>query len=278
MSAGAGPAPRVATILITNDDGIDVPGLKALARALGDLGRVVVVAPDRDMSASSHALTLKHPLRVRRHAEDVYSVDGTPTDCVNLGVFNLLGKAIDLVVSGINRGYNLGDDVTYSGTVAAAFEGTLLGYPSLAVSRAAPRGGSPDPPWLDDPEASYEPAARFAAVLARRVLQEGMPEDTLLNVNVPPPPLGGVRCTRLGKRVYKEGVIERLDPSGRQYYWLGGTPPEWIDDPRSDHAAVSEGIVSVTPLHLDLTNDKVLDRIAAWKLEVPAGRGGGGGA
>jgi 5'-nucleotidase len=262
----------LATILVTNDDGIGVPGLTVLAWALATLGRVVIVAPDKDMSASSHALTLKHPLRVRRHAEDVYSVDGTPTDCVNLGIFNLLEKKVDLVVSGINRGYNLGDDITYSGTVAAAFEGTLLGYPSFAVSRAAPPSASPDPPWLPDPEESYKAAASFAADLARRVLDHGMPGDTLLNVNVPLPPLRGVSCTRLGRRIYKEGVIERVDPSGRQYYWIGGTPPEWIEDPRSDYAAVSAGCVSVTPLHLDLTNDRVLDTVAAWNLAVPAMR------
>ncbi len=255
------------TILVTNDDGVDVPGISVLARALRELGRVVIVAPDRDMSAVSHALTLKHPLRVRQHAEDVYSVDGTPTDCVNLGVFNLLGRSIDLVVSGINRGYNLGDDITYSGTVAAAFEGTLLGYPSVAISRAAPRPDSPDPPWLHDPPEGYEAAGRFAAGLARRILERGMPEDTILNVNVPLAPLRGVRCTRLGRRIYKEGVIERIDPSGRQYYWIGGTPPEWTDDPRSDYAAVTSGSISITPLHLDMTNDRVMQQLASWDLE-----------
>lgn len=272
------------TILVTNDDGIGVPGMAALARSLSRIGRVVVVAPDRDQSAVSHALTLKHPLRVRQHSEDVYSVDGTPTDCVNLGIFNLIGKRVDLVVSGINRGYNLGDDVTYSGTVAAAFEGTLLGYPSFAISRAATSvSGFSGHNWPFEPEQSYEEAAAFAADLARQVLAQRMPADTLLNVNVPLPPLRGVRVTRLGKRIYKEGVIERVDPSGRQYYWIGGAPPEWTDDPRSDYAAVIEGCVSVTPLHLDLTNDRVLADIAAWNLAVPlpvpdpSNRGGGSG-
>lgn len=268
------------TILVTNDDGIGVPGLTVLARALSALGRVVIVAPDRDQSAVSHALTLKQPLRVRRHSEDAYSVDGTPTDCVNLAVFNILGKKLDLVVSGINRGYNLGDDVTYSGTVAAAFEGTLLGYPSIAVSRAAlTESGFSGPNWPHDPEETYESAAAFAALLARRVLANGMPEDTLLNVNVPLPPLRGVRVTRLGRRVYTEGVIERLDPSGRQYYWIGGAPPEWTHDPRSDHAAVSDGCVSVTPLHLDLTHDRVMEELSGWRLGLPGadpdGAGGG---
>ncbi|MFQ5844757.1 MAG: 5'/3'-nucleotidase SurE, partial [Planctomycetota bacterium] len=195
------------TILLTNDDGIGVSGLTVLGRALSQLGRVVIVAPDRDVSAVSHALTLTHPLRVTQHEKDVYSVDGTPTDCVNLGIFNLLDKKVDLIVSGINRGYNLGDDVTYSGTVAAAFEGTLLGYPSLAISRAPlPATGEAGSRWGLDPEASYEPAAAFSADLALRVLERRLPADTLLNVNVPLPPLRGVRCTRLGRRIYKEGV------------------------------------------------------------------------
>jgi 5'-nucleotidase len=260
----------VTTILVTNDDGIGVPGLTALSRALSQVGRVVIVSPDRDQSAVSHALTLTHPLRVRRHAEDVYSVDGTPTDCVNLGIFNILNKSVDLVVSGINRGYNLGDDVTYSGTVAAAFEGTLLGYPSFAVSRAVLPNRDPEIPWPHELEETYHAAAAFAADLAGKILQKGMPEDTLLNVNVPLPPLAGVRFTRLGRRVYTEGVVERLDPSGRQYFWIGGGPPKWSDDPRSDHAAVTAGCVSVTPLHLDLTHDRALPVISGWDLAVPS--------
>ena len=262
------------TILVTNDDGIGVPGLTALARALSGIGRVVVVAPDRDQSAVSHALTLTHPLRVKRHAEDVYSVDGTPTDCVNLGVFNLLSKKVDLVVSGINRGFNLGDDVTYSGTVAAAFEGRLLGYPAIAVSRSVlPAHARKETAWPHELEETYEAAAAFAAVLARTVLEKGIPDDTLLNVNVPLPPLRGVRVTRLGRRIYTEGVIERLDPSGRQYFWIGGAPPEWTHDSRSDHAAVSDGCVSVTPLHLDLTHDRVMDELSGWRLVLPDGGG-----
>ena len=258
------------TILVTNDDGVGVPGITVLARALSRVGRVVTVAPDRDQSAVSHALTLKHPLRVRQHAEDVYSVDGTPTDCVNLGIFNLIGKRVDLVVSGINRGFNLGDDVTYSGTVAAALEGTLLGYPSFAISRAAMTdSGFSGPNWPHDPEETYEEAAAFAADLARQVLERRMPDDTILNVNVPLTPLRGVRVTRLGKRIYKEGVIERIDPSGRNYYWIGGTPPEWTHDARSDYAAVVAGCISVTPVHLDLTNDRELGTISSWDLAAP---------
>jgi len=264
----------VSTILVTNDDGHDAPGIAALADALRALGRVVVVAPDRDMSAVSHALTLTRPLRVRRHSEELYSVDGTPTDCVNIGVFNLLEKKLDLVVSGINNGYNLGDDITYSGTVSAAFEGTLLGYPSIAVSRANPaRSGYHTGNWPHDPKETYDAAATFAATLARKVLEKGMPPDTLLNVNVPAPPLKGVRCTRLGKRIYYEGVVERVDPAGRQYYWIGGHPARWSQDERSDHDAVTRGCVSVTPLHLDMTHDRQMETIASWDLTLPPGSG-----
>jgi 5'-nucleotidase len=260
----------VTTILVTNDDGIGVPGLTALARALTSVGRVVIVAPDRDQSAVSHALTLTHPLRVKRHAEDIYSVDGTPTDCVNLGVFNILEKKVDLLVSGINRGYNLGEDVTYSGTVAAAFEGRLLGYPAFAVSRALLPAQDPGTvAWPQEMEESYEPAASFAAGLARTVLERGMPDDAVLNVNVPLAPLRGVRVTRLGRRIYTEGVIERLDPSGRQYFWIGGSPPTWTADERSDHHAVTSGCISVTPLHLDMTHDRLMDTLVSWNLPLP---------
>ena len=259
------------TILVTNDDGIGGPGRTALARALSGVGRVITVAPDRDQSAVRHALTLTHPLRVRRHADDVYSVDGTPTDCVNLGIFNLLEKKVDLIVSGINRGYNLGEDVHDSGTVAAAFEGRLLGFPAIAVSRAVlPARDVGVLPWPHEQEESYEPAARFAADLARTVLAHGMPEDAVLNVNVPLAPVQGVRVTRLGRRIYTEGVIERMDPSGRQYFWIGGSPPRWTPDHRSDHDAVSAGCISVTPLHLDMTHDRVMDALASWELRVPA--------
>ena len=257
------------TILVTNDDGHDAPGIAALADALRPLGRVLVVAPDRDVSAVSHALTLTRPLRVRRHADDLFSVDGTPTDCVNIGVFNLLDKKLDLVVSGINNGYNLGDDITYSGTVSAAFEGTLLGFPSIAVSRARPARSGDHSHWPHDRHETYETAAAFAASLARKVLERGMPPDTLLNVNVPPPPLSGVRCTRLGKRIYYEGVVERVDPAGRQYYWIGGHPAQWAVDERSDHDAVTRGSISVTPLHLDMTHDRQMEAIAAWNLTLP---------
>jgi 5'-nucleotidase len=238
------------SILLTNDDGIAAPGLEALGRALEAVGEVTVIAPDREQSASSHALTLHRPLRVNRQAERRYSVDGTPTDCVNLGILNLLSVRPRLVVSGINRGMNLGDDITYSGTVSAAFEGTLLGVPSFAISQE-----------VRDGRADFGPAADYAAKLAQRILEQPLPPGTLLNVNVPGAPPKGARLTRQGRRTYHQGVVERVDPSGRQYYWLGGIPPKWDEDPDSDFAAISEGLVSLTPLHLDLTHYGLLQEL-----------------
>jgi 5'/3'-nucleotidase len=251
-------APHPPFILVTNDDGIGAEGLQALARELASVGRVAVIAPDREQSASSHALTLHRPLRVKHHSPDVYSVDGTPTDCVNLGILNLLPERPALVVSGINRGMNLGDDITYSGTVAAAFEGTLLGIPSFAVSQQTTREKPPD----------FAAAARFAATLARRVLDHPIPPGTLLNVNVPAAAPRGVRPTRQGKRTYHQGVVERTDPAGRRYYWLGGIPPQWDDDPHSDFAAIKDGYISLTALHLDLTHYPLLKELEGWHLEA----------
>jgi len=247
-------------ILISNDDGYDAPGLKALEKELSPLGQVVVVAPDREQSGAAHSLTLNHPLRVHQVAENRFRVEGTPTDCVNLAVFQLLkdGRP-DLVVSGINRGYNLGDDVTYSGTVAAALEGVLLQIPSFAISLHS--RGEPD----------YAPAARVAAQVARLVLAKGLPKDTLLNINVPSGEPKEMRITRQGRRVYTEGVVERTDPQGRAYYWIGGPPPSWHPDPQSDFAAVQRGEVSVTPLHLDLTNHRVLPELRGWELPFASG-------
>ena len=244
-------------ILVTNDDGIAAPGLQALARELAAVGEVTLIAPDREQSASSHALTLHRPLRVNRQAERVYSVDGTPTDCINLGILNLLRDRPRLVVSGINRGMNLGDDITYSGTVAAAFEGTLLGVTSFAISQEADPG-----------ESDFRTAARYAAALARRILEKPLPTGTLLNVNVPRAAPKGTRLTRQGRRTYHQGVVERTDPAGRQYYWLGGIPPEWDEDPGSDFAAIREGYVSLTPLHLDLTHYPLLRELQEAGLEL----------
>jgi 5'-nucleotidase len=248
------------SILVTNDDGISAPGLHRLARELSGVGEVTIIAPDREQSAASHALTLHRPLRVNRQGERLYSVDGTPTDCVNLGILNLLTARPDLVVSGINRGMNLGDDITYSGTVAAAFEGTLLGVPAFAVSQEVRNG-----------EAAFEEAARYAALLARRLLEKPLPPGTLMNMNVPRSRPKGTRLTRQGRRTYHQGVVERTDPSGRQYYWLGGIPPQWDEDPESDFAAIREGFVSLTPLHLDLTHYPLLSELRQSGLDLHLG-------
>ncbi len=243
-------------ILLTNDDGIDAVGLRELETGLEGLGELTVVAPDREQSASSHALTLQRPLRIEERDPRHFAVDGTPTDCVFLGVNQIMrGSRPDLVVSGINRGGNLGDDLTYSGTVAAAFEGTLLGIPSLAVSLEIER------------EHHFATAARVAKQVAARVLETGMPADTLLNINVPDLPfagLKGVRITRQGKRTYSDEVRENVDPRGRRYYWIGGAVLPDEAAAGTDTAAVREGYVSITPVHLDLTNYRVMDELEAW--------------
>jgi 5'-nucleotidase len=236
-------------ILVTNDDGIFSQGIKLLASALAEVpgvGEVWVVAPDREQSAMGHALTLSRPLRMQRMEERWFAVDGTPTDCVNLAVLHLLkDNPPDLVFSGINFGLNLGDDVTYSGTVSATFEGTLLGIPSVAFSQEVAEGFS------------FEPAARFASQVAELLLDQeqgqDLPRDLLLNVNVPAGEIQGVRFTKLGRRTYKQSVIEKLDPRGRKYYWIAGTP-QWQVADGTDYEAVSTGRISVTPLHLDLTH------------------------
>jgi 5'-nucleotidase len=247
-------------ILVTNDDGIFSEGIKLLAESLGALGEVWVVAPDREQSAMGHALTLSRPLRMQKMEERRYAVDGTPTDCVNLAVLSLLKDAQpDLVVSGINFGLNLGDDVTYSGTVSATFEGTLLGIPSVAFSQEVAEGFS------------FAPAAAFARELCGILLagELELPRDLLLNVNVPAGSIRGVRLTRLGRRVYKQSVIEKLDPRGRKYYWIAGTP-QWEKATGTDYEAVVLGSVSVTPLHLDLTYYPGLESFGALRDRLTA--------
>ena len=238
--------PAAPLILVCNDDGIHSDGLKALADAVRPHGRVVVVAPDREQSAVSHALTLHRPLRIDQVDDDRWTVDGTPTDCVNLAINGILRERPGLVISGINKGANLGDDVTYSGTVSAAMEGTLLGVPSIAVSQIG-RG-----PY------DFAIAAAFAGELVERVLADPMPPDTLLNVNVPQFADGerpcGVALTRMGKRRYGDAVIEKVDPRGRKYYWIGGEELSFVEEEGTDFHAVSRGSISVTPIHLDLTN------------------------
>ena len=244
-------------VLVTNDDGIHAAGLSALADALGDLGEVFVIAPDREQSAVGHALTLHRPLRAERIGERRFSVNGTPSDCVNLGVLGLLREAPALVMAGINQGANLGDDVTYSGTVSAAMEGTLLGVPSVAVS-------------LENPDAGYAEAARIARLIATRVLVEGLPPRTLLNVNVPAATPKAIRLTQLGHRVYKEKIVEQTDPRGRTHYWIGGGPPQWDRSEDTDMAALHDGYASITPLLLDLTHFGALARMADWPRALTA--------
>jgi len=237
----------MARILITNDDGVFSEGLKLLADALGEIARVTVVAPDREQSASGHSLTLHRPLRMQQLQENFFSVDGTPTDCVNLAVLWLMKDSPpDLVVSGINFGCNMGDDVTYSGTVSATFEGTLLGIPSVAFSQEVAE------------QFSFERAAKFAQRFIAILLDESLPEDLLLNVNIPAVSPRGVELTRLGKRKYKQVVVEKEDPRGKRYFWIAGTP-EWQKEEGTDQAALSTGLVSVTPLHLDLTDYRGLE-------------------
>lgn len=247
-------------ILVTNDDGIHAPGLAILAQALQAMGQIVVVAPDQDNSAASHSLTMKRPLRVKDLGQERYSVDGTPTDCVTLAMGKILPRKPQLVVSGINPGPNLGDDVSYSGTVSAAVEGTMLGAPSLAVSLAG------EEPFC------FETAAAFALQLARTILDKGLPKDTLLNVNVPnrkAEAIQGVRFTRQGRRVYDGAIKETFDPWGRQHYWIGGGIPLWDEGEDTDAQAILAGYVSITPLHLDLTNHAALRKLGAeWKLNI----------
>jgi 5'-nucleotidase len=244
------------TILLTNDDGVHAPGLIALADALAELGDSYVIAPEREQSTCGHALTLHRPLRVHTLGERRFAVNGTPSDCVNLGVLGFLPEAPAVIVSGINHGSNLGDDVTYSGTVSAAMEGTLLGVPSVAVSLAD--GGD------------FAEAGRVARLVVMRVLAEGLPDKTLLNVNVPAQPPRGIRVTRLGHRVYSGKIVEQADPRGRPHYWIGAGAPEWGALEGTDMGAVHEGYVAVTPVHLDLTNHRALDAMAAWPAALSA--------
>ena len=245
-------------LLVTNDDGVEAMGIHALADSLAELGEVVVVAPDRERSAAGHSLTLHHPLRATKLSDNRYVVDGTPTDCVNWGVLHLLkGRRPQAVFSGINFGLNLGDDVTYSGTVSAAFEGALLGIPSVAFSQEIVSGFS------------FEPAARFACELARAVLARPMPPGTLLNVNVPSGEIRGVRAVRMGRRIYQESVLEKTDPRGKKYYWIGAEPPAGQPDEGTDFWAIAEKYVSVTPLHLDLTDYAALPGLASLTAGLP---------
>ncbi len=242
-------------ILISNDDGYQSPGLRVLAEALGHHGEVTVVAPDRDRSGASNSLTLTAPLRVRRMENGYFCVEGTPTDCVHLAITGLLDKEPDLVVAGINFGANLGDDVIYSGTVAAATEGRFLGLPALAVSidSHAPR--------------HLETAARVAARLVENLTRHTMGPNVILNLNVPDLPyaqIAGISATRLGHRHKAEPVIRSTDPRGRTIYWVGPAGPEQDAGPGTDFYALRHDRVAVTPLQVDLTRHALLDPLASW--------------
>ena len=264
MPAGSGSrytrAVSKPRVLISNDDGYHSEGIHVLADALDSLAEVWVVAPDRENSAVSHALTLSRPLRLSRMSERHFTVDGTPTDSVTLGICQVLSdQPPDLVVSGINFGSNMGDDVHYSGTVSAAFEAVILGFPAIAFSLKVEEPFS----WMH--------AASFARRLTTRVLKRGLPAGTLLNVNVPPGVPAGVRFTRLGQRRYTEGVVEDVDPRGKTCYWIGGGDPVWESIEGTDFTAVGNGHISVTPLQLDLTDHRLLARMVteqdSWDLE-----------
>ena len=247
-------------ILVSNDDGIQSEGIVALEKKLQRLGEVYTVAPDREQNSMSHAITLHRPLRAKEIGPRRIAVDGTPTDCVKLALTGLLPEKPALVVSGINRGPNLGDDIIYSGTVSAAIEGTLLGIPSIAVSLVELRNFS------------FEAAAEFAGALAARVLEKGLPSGTLLNVNVPLLPaqeLKGWRLTCQGKRRYIEKVVERVDPRGRKYYWIGGDDLGYDKEDGTDCMAVHEGFISVTPLMVDMTSYKSFQDIQTLMFPWP---------
>ncbi len=244
-------------ILVTNDDGIHAPGLLALESAMAELGEVWVVAPQTEQSAVSHAISLRHPLRVEKVGERRLAVSGTPTDCVYVAMHQILGRAPDLCVSGINHGANLGDDVIYSGTVAGAVEATLADVASISFSLSG--YGALD----------FDISARFAAKMARSVLLEGLPRGVFLNVNIPQDAGldAEIKISKLGRRNYGRNVEEKLDPRNNPYYWLGGSELGFDDIPGRDCNAVADGFVSVTPVHLDMTDYRFMNRMKnSWKL------------
>ncbi len=247
-------------ILVSNDDGILAPGLALLAEACRMVGQVTVVAPDREQSGTSHSLTLHRPLRPTRTRDGAFQVDGTPTDCVLLAVGALLPERPDFVFSGVNHGPNMGEDVLYSGTVSVAMEAVTLGIPGIAVSFAGR-----DPELMQ----TYD---FLLTRLVRQITAIGeFPTDTLLNINLPrvhANEVKGIRVTKLGSRFFSESITRMKDPWGREVYWIGGGDVTWTGDADSDHAAVHEGYISVTPLHMDLTSYRVLETVSQWSLDL----------
>jgi 5'-nucleotidase len=255
----------MANILITNDDGCQAPALAALAGSLASLGRVTVFAPDHNWSAAGHTKTMHKPLRITESSlpdgTPMFVTTGTPSDCVGLAVLGVVPEQPDLVVSGINQGSNLGHDITYSGTVAAAMEAAVYGIPAIAASQDD----------AADTPGDLTFAVKVIVGLAQRVLAEGLPRNTFLNVNFPSLPaaqVGGIRVTRLGKRVYRDVLIRRLDPKDRPYYWIGGDPPGGEPEEGTDIGALARGYVSVTPLNLDMTDAGLMARLADWCHEL----------
>jgi 5'-nucleotidase len=253
-------------ILVTNDDGVTAPGLLALAKEMTSLGKITVLAPDRNWSASGHAKTMDRPMRVKQvdllDGLPAFATDGAPSDCVALAVLGVLREKIDLVVSGINPNANLGHDVTYSGTVTAALEAAIWGLPGFAVSINGPgRSGA---------IIEYEPAARAARRIVRTVMERGLPPNIILNINVPNLPdkeIRGYMVTRQGLRVYQDKLVSREDPRGRPYYWIGGDEPTGVPDEGTDIGALSQGYVSITPLHLDMTSYKAIKTLSGWSWD-----------
>lgn len=246
-------------ILVSNDDGVLAPGIHALAKALATVGTVEVVAPDRNYSGASNSLSLKSPVRIRTMDNGYYSVEGTPTDCVHLALTGFLNATMDIVVSGINDGGNLGDDILYSGTVAAAMEGRYLGLPAMAVS------------LVGDDVQHYDTAAVIVKNLVQKLAANRLPSQTILNINVPdlpPDQIKGVLVTRLGSRHSAEPIIKEYDPRGRPIYWIGPPGLESDAGPGTDFYAVRNGYVSITPLHLDLTHYKIFDELSLWLNKV----------
>ncbi|NOT86752.1 MAG: 5'/3'-nucleotidase SurE [Lysobacter sp.] len=254
-------------ILVSNDDGVDAPGIRILAAGLREAGHeVLVVAPDRDRSGASNSLTLDMPIRVVRHDEHTWRVHGTPTDCVHVAITGMLEHEPDIVVSGINNTANLGDDVIYSGTVAAAMEGRFLGLPAVAMSLVT----------ADHKGRHYETAARAAVEIVARLRADPLPADTILNVNVPDLPWGeiaGFEVTRLGNRHRAEACTPQEDPRGRQWWWIGAAGAEQDAGPGTDFDAVRRGCISITPIHVDLTRYQALDHVASWVGGLAAGLG-----
>ena len=243
-------------VLLTNDDGILDTGIQALRKCIMHSFDTILVAPDREQSASSHALTLNRPLRVKKIDSTTMAVDGTPTDCVMLALTGLIDRKPDIVISGINKGANLGDDVIYSGTVAGAAEAAVIGVPAVAVS-------------LVDPEnTDVEWSAEIVLKIAKTVINHNLPNGILLNVNIPSRWTGKLyEITKLGRRSFRDVFVEKIDPRGRPYYWIGGQVDKWQGDDDCDFAAIERGNISITPLHLNMTADHVLKDISTWKFE-----------